>query len=822
MARKQFRITREELRSVQERLKVVGMHCASCALTIERRLRELPGVRSVKVNFATGEALVEYDPSRVRLRDIVRAVRDAGYDAQRAEAVFKVRGLASHDDEVVLEDKLMATPGVIEAVASRTTGTVRVIYNPATVGPDELARVIEGAGFRVEGLASGPPRVEAVTGAAEEEVRRLKRLVLACLPLSLAYAALLYASAAGLVGLPGRLLDYLGAAVSTFVLAYGGRSFFLGAYRSLRNRAAGMDLLVSLGTGSAYAYSLAVTAGLLPGTPFYEAPALIVSVVMLGRLIEARARHRVGTASARLLALQPPRARVVRGGEAREVPLEEVRVGDLVEVRAGERVPVDGVVVEGQAAVDESVFTGEPLPVARGPGSRVLAGSLVVEGYLRLRVTRVGSDTLLAQMARLVEYAQTAKPGIQRVADRVAGAIAWAAMAAAALVFAYWLLVAGQPLSVALMFAVAVLVVACPCALGLATPLAVAAGLWRAAEHGIVVKNVEAIERAPKLTVVVFDKTGTLTEGRPRVALVLARGLPEDELLRLAAGAESRSSHPVARAIVEEARRRGIKPPDPEEFESVPGHGVVARVEGRLVVVGNEKLMRGMEVDVGPLAPDARRLMEEGYTVVYVAVDGRPAGIVAITDTIKPGAREAVAELKRMGLRVAMLTGDARTAAAAVARRLGIDEVIAEAPPDEKADRIRELQRRGHVVAMVGDGVNDAPSLAQADVGIAVGTGTDLAKEAGDVVIVGGDVYGVVRAIRIMRAIYRKMVENLVWAFAYNALLIPVAAGALYPHLVLRPEMAAAAMAASSVSVTLNALRLAPARAMRRAGRGRR
>jgi heavy metal translocating P-type ATPase len=822
MAQKRFRITREELRTVQERLRVVGMHCTSCAITIENRLKKLPGVKSVRVNFATGEALIEYDLSRVKLRDIVRAVRDAGYDTQKAEVILRVRGLASHDDEVILEDKLLSTPGVIEALASRATATVRIVYNPTTVSQEDLKRVVEEAGFTVEGVVRERLTVEAAAEAARAEVKRLSRLVLVCLPLGLTYAALFYMSLLGALHLPAPVMDLLGAVVSGFILAYGGRSFFLGAYRSLRNRSAGMDLLVSLGTGSAYVYSLAVLGGLVEGTSFFEAPALIVPVVLLGRLIEARARLAVGTTSARLLSLQPPRARVVRGDGVAEVPLSSVRVGDVVEVRAGERVPVDGIVIEGRAAVDESVFTGEPIPVARGPGDRVLAGSLVVEGYVRVRVTRVGSDTLLAQMAKLVEYAQTAKPSLQRVADKVAGFIAWVAIAVAATAFIYWYLVAGQPLSLALMLAVSVLVVACPCALGLASPLAVAAGLWRAAEHGIVVKNVEAIEKSPKLTVVVFDKTGTLTEGRPQVAKIVAEGVEEDELLELAAGAESRSSHPVAKAIVSEAVRRGVKVPAPDEFESIPGHGVVARVNGRLVVVGNEKLMKGMEVDVEPLKHHAEKLMEEGYTVVYVAVDGRVVGIIAITDTVREGAVKAVRELKRMGLRVAMLTGDSRRAALAIARRLGIDEVIAEAAPDEKADRIRQLQRRGHVVAMVGDGVNDAPSLAQADIGVAVGSGTDLAKEAGDVVLVSGDVYGVVTAIRTLRAIYRKIVENLVWAFAYNTALIPIAAGILYPHLVLRPEMAAAAMAASSVSVTLNALRLAPRRSIRSTLRRRR
>ena len=808
-SRKRMRITVEEQRSLHEKLRIIGMHCASCAVTIEKALRKLPGVKRASVNFASGEAVVEYDPSTTRLKDIVKTIRDVGYDAYREEAIFSVENLSSPDDEAIVEDGLSRLPGVVEVYASHTMRRVTVVYNPLVTSIDKIREVLEDMGYRVTGVSAEEAELEDLEKRIiEKEVIELRRALIVSLPLSI-FLGLMVFVFKPLTGIPQQLVDVIGFIISTIVLAVGGRRFFIGAWRALKNRSAGMDTLVALGTGAAYLFSTAVLLGIVDGSTYFEAPAFIISFILLGRYVEVRMKQRTGEAVRKLLELQPPRARRVRDGVEEEVPLEEIRVGDTVVVKPGERIPVDGVVVEGQGYVDESMVTGEPVPVAKKPGDPVIAGTLLETGFLKVKVTRVGKDTVLAQIVRLVRHAQTAKPPIQRIVDRIAGIFAWIVMAIAVLVFTYWYLVAGLPLGQALVFAASVLLIACPCALGLASPLAVVVGVGRAAEYGVVVRNIECVEKAVRLTTVVFDKTGTLTKGRPEVVAVVPQGMEEDELLRLAAAAEKRSEHPIARAIVEAAKSKRLQLPEPEMFDSIPGQGVVAVIDGRTVAVGNEKLMEGFEVNVAEVSDTVEELRGRGATVVYVAVDGRLVGVIAVADKPRDYAREVVKALHEMGLRTVMLTGDNRRTAEAVARSLGIDEVIAEASPEEKAEKIKELQRKGHVVAMVGDGINDAPSLAQADIGIAMGRGTDVAKEAGDIILVRNDLRGVVAAIEAAKTIYRKIKENLLWAFIYNTTLIPVAAGTLYGYgIALRPEMAAAAMALSSISVTLNALRL--------------
>jgi Cu+-exporting ATPase len=624
--------------------------------------------------------------------------------------------------------------------------------------------------------------------------------------------------------LPAGLGPWLQLALATPVVLWGGLPFFQRGVASVRTGRLNMFTLIALGTGAAYAWSALATVapGLFPAAfrghggaveVYYEAAAVIVTLVLLGQVLELRARHRTGAAIRALLGLAPKSARRLRddGGEE-DVPLDAVQPGDRLRVRPGEKVPVDGVVLEGRSAVDESMVSGEPIPVEKSPGDRVIGATVNGTGGLVMRAERVGSETLLARIVQLVGEAQRSRAPIQRTADAVAAWFVPAVVLAAVAAFAVWALVGPEPrLAYALAAAVSVLIIACPCALGLATPMSIMVASGRGAGVGVLFRNAEAIELLRAVDTLVVDKTGTLTEGRPRVTEVLATGeLPEGELLRLAAALERASEHPLAAAIVRAAEERGLAVPEPQGFDARTGRGVVGRVEGRALALGNAALLEEIGAAPGPLAERAVALREAGRTVLFAAVDGRPAGLVAVADPVKAGAAEAIRSLQREGVRVVMLTGDHRSTAQAVARELGIDEVEAEVLPAEKAEVVRRLQAAGRVVAMAGDGVNDAPALAQAEVGIAMGTGTDVALESAGVTLVQGDLRGIVRARRLSRATLRNIRQNLFFAFAYNALGVPVAAGVLYPFVgaLLSPMLAAAAMSLSSVSVIANALRL--------------
>ncbi len=799
--------------TVEEKLKLIGMHCATCAVTIEKKLRSTEGVVDVAVSFAAEDATVVYDPSKTSLKRIVEAVRSVGYDVYKEEYLLTVENLSTPDDELMVEKKLSGLPGVVEASASHVSRTVRLVINPLTISVEEVSKLLEEAGYRVSGV-SGEAEVEDVESKIlREELSTLKRTVALSLALALSLTAYLVLGFAGLEPPLWDAREWIGLALSTPVVFLGGRRFFVGAYRALRNGTANMDTLVSLGTGTAYVFSLAVTLGLLESPEvYYEASALVISFVLLGRYMELKMKLRTGEAVRKLMELQAKTARVIRGGAEVEVPIEEVRIKDVVLVRAGEKIPVDGVVLEGQGYVDESMLTGEPMPVAKKEEDPVVAGTILKTGSLKVVATRVGKETVLSQIIKLVRHAQTAKPPIQKLVDRIAGVFSWIVIAVAVATFAYWYLAAGVPLNLAVLFTASVLLIACPCALGLATPTAIVVGVGKAAEHGIIIKNMDVLEEIPRLTTMVFDKTGTLTRGEPEVTDVHpVNGYRAEDVLRLAGVAERRSEHPIAQAIVRRAQDAlGGLDGEPSFFDTIPGQGVVAKVDGKTVVLGNERLMKAYGVDLSPASRIAERLRGEAKTVIYVAVAGTLAGVLAVADTPRPYARDVVAALRRRGLKVVMLTGDNRKTAEAVARSLGIDEVIAEVLPEDKAEKIKELQRRGEVVAMVGDGINDAPSLTQADVGIAMGGGTDVAKEAGDLVLMRNDLRGVLTAIEVGEAIRRKIKFNLFWAFIYNVALIPIAAGALYnvAHVILRPELAAVAMALSSISVTGNALLL--------------
>jgi len=790
---------------VSERLKIIGMHCATCVTTIEKVVSGVRGVVSVQANLASNEALVTYDPSRVSLRDIVKAVRGAGYDVYREEVILVVENMVSVDDESIVESKLRGVPGVIDASASHINKAVILSLNPETVNVDDVVKILEGMGYRAR--VTKEARLEEF---GRVELSSLLRWSIVSLLVGFALFAIMLLRMSPL-GFPSPYYEVLGFLGSTLVILFPGRRFFIGAYRAFKNRVANMDTLVALGTGSIYVYSLAVTLGMIDGEVYYEAAALILAFVITGRYIEARAKHGTGEAVKKLLEMQPQEASIIRGGGEVRVPLGEVRVGDVVVVRQGERIPVDGIVVKGKAYVDESMFTGEPMPVERGERDPVYAGSLVTNGWLHIIATRVGSSTTLAQVAKLVSQAQAGKLGLQRIVDRIAGLFTWIIIAIAIATFTIWYLVVGAGFERSLIFMASVLLVACPCALGLATPTAVVAGVGVAARQGIIVRNVVSLERASEVNIVAVDKTGTLTVGKPVVATVIpASGFREDDVLEHAAIAEKWSEHPIAKAILEEYRSRyGRLPRDPDSFEAIPGMGVVASLDGESIAVGNSKLMKGFEVNTEELEGEALKLMGEGATVVYVARGSKLLGLVAISDRIRDGVVEALWDLKRRGLKAIMLTGDKSVTAKAVAAKLGIDDVYAELDPEAKSEVIRDLQRKGYKVMMVGDGVNDAPSLSKADLGVAMGTGADVSKEAGDVILVQPDLKKIPILLSIAGKVRRRIYFNLFWAFAYNVILVPIAAGALTPlGITLRPEMAAAAMALSSITVTLSSYQL--------------
>ncbi len=790
----------------QEVLRLVGMHCTSCAITIQKQLEKL-GVRA-EVSFATEEAKIEFDPEKVPPKKIIEAVRKAGYDVYKEEVIFAVEGLVSAEDDRRVEEALQELDGVFDVTANHVTKTVRVLFNPLVISAQRLRSEVEKLGLKVVSESVGDEVEDVATKIVREEYERLKKLLLIAFPPTIVLLLATYTPLGQVLStITGLRHDILQAILALPAFAAGSVKFLKTGVRALLAGRPNMDSLVILGTYSAFIGSLLVSLGLLVGEAFYEASAAVMSFILLGKFVETRLKARAGEAIRKLIELQPKKARVIRGGREVEVAIDEVRVGDEVVVRPGEKIPVDGVVKRGRGYVDESMLTGEPVPVEKKDGDPVVAGTTLVRGSIVVHTTRVGKETVLGQMIRLIRTAQASKPRLQSLVDRVSGFFTWIVIAVAIATFTFWSMVYGLGFSQALMFTVAVLVVACPCALGLAIPMAIVTGFGKAAEYGILVKDPSVIDKMPKATMVALDKTGTLTEGKPRVRrVVVVNGFREAEVLALAASAESRSEHPLAQAIVEAAREGGVSMEEPSTFDSFTGMGILAQVDGRSVAVGNDKLMeRGLGLEIPQEASRlAMELRSQGYTVVYVAVDGRLAGLIAIGDEIQEGAKELVEYLKRRGLKVVMLTGDHEETARAIARRLGIDEYRAQVTPEDKASFISEAQRRGEVVVMVGDGINDAPALSQADVGIAMGSGTDIAKEAGDMVILRGGVKKIAVAFQLVDAVRSKAKQNLFWAFIYNVTLIPIAAGALYPSLglVLKPELAGIAMALSSVSVT--------------------
>jgi Cu+-exporting ATPase len=806
-------------------LDIGGMTCASCVNVVQKTLSKVDGVDEATVNFATETASIEFDLSMVSSDDLTAAVERAGYQA-------------SVTTEGVAPLGASGSPSAGVPAARRTAGFGDVIGGAAAVSLP--ADADGGSGYETE---------TAHDRRVRTELAALRNKLIVSLVLSGAIMVLMFAEMAALRS--GTMLSrqalfaiaFLQLILATPVQFWAGRQFYVAAIGAARHRTANMSTLVAVGTSAAYGFSVlaladyALQLGLLPtsgthGGPqvYFDTSAMVIGLILLGKYLETRAKSQTNAAIKRLMGMQAKTARVVRGGSELDVPIEQVVVGDLLVVRPGERIPVDGSLVSGYSSVDESMITGEPIPVEKHEGDEVIGATINKTGSFRFEATRVGRDTALAQIVRLIQEAQGSQAPIQRLADRVSAYFVPFVIRVAIVTGLIWLLFGPEPqISYALVTFVTVLIIACPCAMGLATPTAIMVGTGKGAEHGILIRSAVALETAHDLDTIILDKTGTITAGEPRVTGIVAAARaatagtdrelrdptgallsPEDAALRLAASAEKGSEHPLGEAIVESARERGLELSQASGFQAIPGHGIEADVDGTHVVLGNSKLMADRGIGVGELASRAEDLSSLGNTTMFVAADDRLLGIVAVADTVKEGSEDAVRELQAMGLDVWMITGDNARTAGAIARQVGIEHVMADVLPEGKAAKVKELQQNGRVVAMVGDGINDAPALAQADVGMAIGTGTDVAMESADITLMRGALDGIVTAIRLSRATMRTIRQNLFWAFAYNIVLIPVAMGVLYPAfgILLNPMMAAAAMAMSSVTVVTNALRL--------------
>lgn len=790
-------------------IKVAGMVCAACTAAIEKALRNLEGVHQARVNLATEMASVEYNPERLSLSDLERTIRETGYDVIDEKIVLKIGGMVCAMCVGALEIALKKLDGVVDVRVNLAAEKAYVTFNPRMVGLEEMKKTIEDTGYQFLGTAGEEGVADREKEMLERELAEKKRRIIIGFAFSLLLMGMMYLPLDMVIPMETLMavpMNLLMLVISAPVFVYVSHPIFKAAWRALRNRNLDMDVMYAMGIGVAYGSSLLGTFRIVltPEFMFYETALMLASFLTLGRYLESKAKGRTSEAIKKLVGLQPKTATVLRGGVEYQVAVEDVQVGDTIIVKPGEKIPVDGLVIDGKSYVDESMITGEPVPMLKEEGQSVVGGTLNKNGVIKFRAAKVGKETALAQIISLVEEAQGSRPPIQRIADRAVGYFIPTILAIAFAAFAYWYFIAHNTLLFSLTALISVLVVACPCALGLATPTAVTVGIGRGAELGILIKSGEALEASGSLNTIAFDKTGTLTVGRPEVTDLEAFGLDERELLRLAASAEKGSEHPLAEAVVRRSEAEGIALADAADFEALAGKGVVAKVGGRNVAAGNRMLFKDLGIDLPEeLLKRAEGFEEQGKTAMLVALDGRACGVLAIADRLKDSAQAAVAMLKKMKLKVVMITGDNARSAAVVASQLEIEQVLSEVLPEDKASEVKRLQQQGNRVAFVGDGINDAPALAQADVGIAIGSGTDVAIETGEVVLMGEDLLDAVAAIQLSRKVITRIKQNIFWAFAYNGALVPLAAGVLYPFfgITFRPELAGLAMALSSVTV---------------------
>ena len=798
-------------------LPVEGMSCASCVLTIEKSLQKVDGVTAAAVNLALQTAEVKFDQQKAGINDLINTINNAGYDVPTVTTRLKISGMHCASCVSRVEKALRSLEGVQDARVNLPLEEATVVYIPGLVQLSLLKQAIEAAGYELVTQPEG----ESADWQEKQQQATVQRLrgklwasVILTVPILLLSMGEMFISWPWLSQpLRWKILFVL----TTPVLFYAGGNFFIAAWKILKHRSADMNTLIAMGTGSAYLYSSVITffPFLFPGQMqhvYFETAAVIITFILFGRLLEARAKSKTSQAIKRLIGLQPKTARKMHDGQEIDIPISEVQVGDRILVRPGERIPVDGTVEEGRSAVDESMISGESLPVGKGKGDKVIGASVNRSGSFTMIATRVGKDTMLARIIKLVQEAQGSKAPIQKLADVVAGYFVPAVLVIAAISFVLWLWLGPEPrLTYAMAVFVTILVIACPCALGLATPTSILVGTGRGAELGILIKNAGALEKAGKLNAILLDKTGTISEGKPVVTDILPlNDFTKNEVLRVAASLERSSEHPLAEAVVNKAQSESIALDYPGEFVNVPGQGIRGTLDQMEVVIGNGSMLQEQGIDLAGAEPESEKLLKAGKSIMYVAIEKKLAGMVAVADPVKADSAQAIQALKKMGIKVFMVSGDHEKTARTVADMVGVDEFYAEVLPEQKADHVKQLQQKGFIVGMVGDGINDAPALAQADVGIAMGTGTDIAMESGDITLIRGNLSGVVTALELSRATMRNIKQNLFGSFFYNSLGIPIAAGIFYPFsgLLLNPMLAAAAMAASSVTVVTNALRL--------------
>ena len=827
-------------------LPVLGMTCANCVASVERNSKKVDGVTDAIVNYASEKVTVTYDSEisdpKTITANVIERVQRAGYEIPTATTELPLLGMTCANCANTIERRLNKVDGVLEASVNYANEKATVTFAPGAVTRPELVAAVRKAGYDVVEVEGDDQLEDAEAMARQAEIKHQEKRFIVGLIFSLPLFLLSMSRDFGLLGAWSHAawVNWLFWGLATPVQFYVGWDYYVGAYKSLRNGSANMDVLVAMGSSVAYIYSIFVTIALTLGSDlfgmhvYFETSAVIITLIVLGKLLEARAKGQTSEAIKKLMGLQAKSARVIRNGQEVDIPIAEVVAGDTVVVRPGEKIPVDGVVVDGRSSIDESMITGESLPVSKTVGDDVIGATINKQGLLKFEATKVGKETALAQIIKMVEQAQGSKAPIQRQVDKVAAYFVPAVILIALATFTVWFLVTGDFVA-ALLRLTAVLVIACPCAMGLATPTSIMVGIGKGAEYGVLFKNSESLEQAHKLTAVVLDKTGTITKGQPAVTNILVSeqfsviskqlaGIDApiensisntDYLLQLAASAERGSEHPLGESIVLAAQEQGLVLSEPTAFEGIAGHGISATVDGHDILLGNLRLMQREEVQLNDLEAKAKQLQNEAKTAMWLAVDGQASAIIGVADTIKEGSKEAVEKMHALGLTVVMMTGDNQATAEAIAAEVGIDRVFAEVLPGDKASYVAQLQDEGFVVGMVGDGINDAPALAQANVGMAIGTGTDVAMEAADVTLMRGDLRSVPQAIKLSKATMKNIKQNLVWAFGYNTVLIPIAAGVLAPFAwapdflrELSPILAAGAMAFSSISVVSNSLRL--------------